>query len=68
MMSKVSVKGEDMHPLYKWLTSKDLNGVMDSEVSWNFQKYLIDENGRLVDVIAPRVKPDSGQVLAWLKN
>jgi glutathione peroxidase len=41
---------------------------MDSEVSWNFQKYLIDENGRLVDVIAPRVKPDSEQVLAWLKN
>lgn len=68
MMSKISVKGNDMHPLYKWLTSKDLNGVMDSDVTWNFQKYLIDENGRLVDVIAPKVKPDTEQVLAWLAN
>src|SRR5450759_4248109 len=48
MMSKISVKGSDMHELYKWLTSKSENGVSDSEVTWNFQKYLIDENGKLV--------------------
>lgn len=68
MMSKISVKGDDMAPLYKWLTSKDLNGVKDSEVAWNFQKYLIDENGKLVDVIPPKEKPDSDRVLAWLSK
>jgi glutathione peroxidase len=66
MMSKISVKGKDIHPLYKWLTTKELNGVKDSEVSWNFQKYLIDEKGNLVEVIPPREKPMSEKVLNWL--
>jgi len=66
MMEKISVKGKDMHPVYKWLTSKDKNGVMDSEVTWNFQKYLIDENGKLVDVLNPKEKPGSDKTLAWL--
>jgi len=66
MMEKISVKGDDIHPLYKWLTSKSENGVMDSEVKWNFQKYLIDENGKLVDVIPPKEKPDSEKIIAWL--
>lgn len=47
MMSKISVKGVDMHPIYQWLTSKEKNGKMDSKVKWNFQKYLINENGEL---------------------
>jgi glutathione peroxidase len=68
LMAKISVKGDDMHPLYKWLTSKQLNGVMDSEVKWNFQKYLIDENGKLVDVIYSKEKPNSDKVLAWLNS
>ena len=68
MMSKISVKGEDMAPLYKWLTEKKLNGVMDSEVTWNFQKYLIDEKGNLVDVIAPKVQPNNEKVLSWLQK
>ena len=68
MMEKISVKGEDMHPLYKWLTSKSENGKMDSEVKWNFQKYLIDENGKLVDVIPPKEKPDSEKIIDWLKK
>jgi glutathione peroxidase len=68
LMEKISVKGDDMHPLYKWLTSKEKNGVMDSEVSWNFQKYLIDENGKLVAVINPREKPTSDKVTAWLTS
>ena len=68
MMEKISVKGDDMHPLYKWLTSKEKNGVMDSEVKWNFQKYLIDETGKLVDVIPPKEKPDSDKVLAWISS
>ena len=66
MMEKISVKGNDMHPLYKWLTSKDKNGVIDSEVKWNFQKYLIDENGKLVDVIYSKEKPGSDKVIEWL--
>lgn len=68
MMEKISVKGSDMHPLYKWLTSKDKNGVMDSEVKWNFQKYLIDENGKLVDVIYSKEKPTSERVIAWISS
>lgn len=68
MMSKISVKGDDIDPLYKWLTSKSENGVMDSEVKWNFQKYLIDENGQLVDVVDPKVKPDDDKIVSWIKQ
>ena len=66
MMGKISVKGDDMHPLYQWLTSKAKNGEMDSEVKWNFQKYLIDENGKLQDVIYSKEKPNSDKVISWL--
>lgn len=68
MMAKISVKGDDMHPLYQWLTQKAKNGVMDSEVAWNFQKYLIDENGKLVHMIPPKVKPDDEKILSWIKE
>jgi glutathione peroxidase len=68
IMEKISVKGDDMHPLYKWLTSKEKNGVRDSEVSWNFQKYLIDEKGNLIDVIPPKEKPTSDKVIAWISE
>ena len=68
MMSKISVKGDDMAPLYQWLTSKNKNGVMNSEVKWNFQKYLIDENGHLVNVLLSKVKPDAPEIVNWIKN
>lgn len=68
MMSKISVKGKDIDPLYKWLTKKDLNGVMDSEVSWNFQKYMIDENGRLAGKVEPKENPYSEKIINWLNN
>jgi len=68
MMSKISVKGDDIDPLYQWLTSKSKNGVLDSEVSWNFQKYLIDEKGKLVKMVAPRVKPNDEQIVSWIKG
>ena len=68
LMAKISVKGDDMAPIYKWLTSKEKNGVMDSEVKWNFQKYLIDENGKLVDVIYSKDKPTSDKVIAWISS
>ncbi len=68
MMSKISVKGDDMHPLYQWLTQKSKNGVLDSTVGWNFQKYLIDEEGRLVKMFEPKVKPDDEQIISMIKN
>lgn len=68
MMAKISVKGKSQHPLYTFLTKKDKNGVKDSSVKWNFQKYLIDENGYLVEVISPRTQPDDPVVLDWIKS
>ncbi len=66
MMSKISVKGKDQHELYQWLTSKDLNGVENSKVKWNFQKYLIDPDGTLAKVISPRTKPQSDEIIEWI--
>lgn len=66
MMDKISVKGNDINPVYQWLTSKSKNGVMDSEVKWNFQKYLIDENGNLKDVVYSKDSPLSAKIVAWI--
>jgi glutathione peroxidase len=68
IMEKISVKGDDIHPLYVWLTSKERNGVMDSNVKWNFQKYLIDENGKLIDVVYSAEKPFSKKIISWLSS
>ncbi len=68
MMSKISVKGSDMHPVYKFLTQKELNGVMDSEVKWNFQKYLIDEQGYLVKTLPSSTLPTDEAVVSWIKQ
>lgn len=66
MMSKISVKGKDMHDVYKFLTQKSLNGVLDSEVKWNFQKYLINEQGMLEKVIGSRTLPNDPEVISWI--
>ncbi len=66
MMAKISVKGKDIAPLYKWLTNKSENGVMDAPVKWNFQKFLIDENGNLVKVFPPKTKPNSPEIIEWI--
>jgi glutathione peroxidase len=68
MMSKISVKGDDMNPVYQWLTKKERNGKIDSEVSWNFQKYMIDEKGNLVDYAAPKESPTSDKIVNWIKG
>ena len=68
MMSKISVKGKDMHPIYDFLTEKSLNGLEDNKVEWNFQKYLIDENGHLVKVISPRIQPDDESITSWIEK
>lgn len=68
MMEKISVKGDDQHPLYSWLTEKSKNGKMDSEVKWNFQKYLINEKGELVEVLPTKEKPFSDKIVNWING
>ena len=68
MMQKISVKGDDIDPIYKWLTTKSLNGKMDAPVSWNFQKFMIDEKGNLVDFVSPATKPDDDKIVNWIKG
>ena len=68
IMGKISVKGDDMHPIYKFLTQKAKNGLVDSEVEWNFQKYLINEKGELDNVISPRVLPTDDSIINWIEN
>ena len=66
MAAKVSVKGKDMAPIFKWLTSKDQNGVLDAEIGWNFNKFLIDENGNLLAHFPSNVKPLSDDIVGKL--
>jgi glutathione peroxidase len=68
MMSKISVKGDDIHPLYLWLTSKQKNGVKDSNVSWNFQKYMIDEEGNFIDFVKPKTSPLDSKIIDWIEQ
>ena len=68
MMSKISVKGDDMDPLYKWLTLKDQNGKVDAPVKWNFQKFMVDEKGQVVDFAAPGDKPFDEKIIHWLET
>ena len=68
MMSKISVKGKNMHPLYQFLTQKSKNGVEDSKVKWNFQKYLIGRDGKLEKVIDPKTLPSSDEVKQWIEK
>ncbi len=68
LMAKISVKGEKIHPLYAWLTSSRENGRIDAPVKWNFQKFLIDRDGRVDDFIPPTTRPDCQRTLDWLKE
>ena len=68
IMSKIDVVGDKKASIYKWLTEKDKNGVLDQEVTWNFQKYLIDRNGNLEQVIMPKVTPMSKEVIEWIRD
>ena len=68
MMEKISVKGDDTAPIYKWLTSKSLNGKDDYTVGWNFSKFMIDESGNVVGHVSPSTKPDCDEILIWLSK
>ena len=63
LTEKLQVKGDDKHPLYVWLTSKRYNGVKSSSVKWNFQKYLLDEHGHLIDFYYSITKPMSKKII-----
>lgn len=68
MFSKISVKGKDIHPLYKYLTSKKENGTVDAPVTWNFQKFLLDKNGNVITSFAPKHKVTEADFIQALEK
>jgi len=68
IFSKISVKGDDMHPLYKFLTSKETNPEFGGDIKWNFNKFLVDRNGKLIARFEPAVKPESDQVIQAIEK
>lgn len=68
LTTKIVIKGENIHPIYAWLTQKSQNGVTDSDVKWNFQKYLLDEKGHLQKVCASSVTPLDAEILDWVNS
>ena len=68
MMAKISVKGKEIAPLYQWLTEKKLNGKEDASVQWNFQKFMIDENGNWVGFASPKESPFSEKIVTWIEK
>lgn len=68
MMSKIVVKGDNKEPLYQYLTQKDKNGLGDFDVEWNFQKFLINEEGKLAKVISPKVSPTDSEITNWIEG
>ncbi len=67
MAAKVSVKGDDTAPIFKYLTEKELNGVKNTAILWNFTKFLIDENGKLIDSFISTTKPTDEAIVKYLK-
>ena len=67
MAAKVSVKETDVAPIYQWLTQKEKNGVLDANISWNFNKFLLDENGNLLQHFSSKVEPNSEAITKYLK-
>ncbi len=68
MMEKVVVKGENKAPIYKYLTSKEENGIQDFDIQWNFQKFLINEDGHIEKVISPRTLPNDEEIIRWITS
>lgn len=66
MAAKISVKGDDIAPIYQWLTNKEKNGVLDAEIKWNFNKFLIDENGHIIAKFDSKVTPMSADITGKL--
>jgi glutathione peroxidase len=67
LADKIDVKGANIAPIYQWLTQKAKNGVLDANIGWNFNKFLIDENGKMLAYFPSNVKPESEAITAYLK-
>lgn len=67
LAAKVSVKGDDTAPVFKYLTEKDLNGVKNTSIMWNFTKFLLDENGKLIDSFISTTKPTDEKIVRYFK-
>jgi glutathione peroxidase len=67
LADKIDVKGDNIAPIYQWLTMKSKNGILDASIGWNFNKFLIDENGKMMAYFPSSVKPDSEDILKYLK-
>ena len=68
LTEKIEVKGVNQHPLYRWLTDKKLNNVKESRVRWNFQKYLVNEQGELVDFFYSTTSPISSKIISLIEQ
>ncbi len=68
MFAKVSVKGSKQHPVYEWLTKKELNGKTDAKVKWNFQKFMVSEKGEWLDMVPPAESPYCEKIIDWLRK
>lgn len=68
MAEKVSVKGDDIAPLFKWLVDEAAKKGIKDPISWNFTKFLLDENGQLITVFAPKTKPMASEVVAAIQK
>ncbi len=66
MAAKISVKGDDAAPIYQWLCTKSQNGLIDAEIKWNFNKFLLDENGNMIAYFPSKVTPMSEQITGKL--
>ena len=67
LADKIDVKGDNIAPIYQWLTMKSKNGILDASIGWNFNKFLIDENGKMIAYFPSNIKPDSEDILKYLK-
>lgn len=68
LSKKINIRTAPVHPLYKWLTEKSLNGVSDSKVTWNFQKFAINPQGEWQDVFSPETSPLDDQIIHWIES
>jgi len=68
LMEKISIKDEAIHPVYRWLTNNEENGTMDAKVIWNFQKFMIDTTGHVVDYVGPGGSPLKNRIIEWLNE
>jgi glutathione peroxidase len=68
LMEKIKVTGAEIHPIYKWLTQKAENGIQDAEVTWNFQKFMINEKGEWAGMVAPPESPFCDKIINWINE